>query len=99
MFSFLSSFLPVKCADFLNFKYLWSHSMNMNKNHLYLLHYMEAPGMHRPRPAPKKSIHIKLFESHLPPFTHTKNAGRHGFQGNQEAPFLDNGSRCRDGGH
>lgn len=43
--------------------------------------------------------HKALILSHLPPVTHTKHAGRHGFQGDREAPFLDNGSECRDGGH
>lgn len=49
--------------------------------------------------AHKMSIHTKLFESHLPPVTHTRHAGKHGFQGNLEAPFLDDGSGCRVGGH
>lgn len=43
--------------------------------------------------------HKALALSHLPPVTHTKHAGRHGFHGDQEAPFLDNGSECVDGGH
>lgn len=89
----------MKGADLLNSKDLRSAAMNKKKKNLCVLWYMQAPGMHRARPAHKKSIHTKLFESHLPPVTHTKHAGRHGFQGNQEAPFLDNGSRCRDGGH
>lgn len=94
-------FPPYECADLLNSKNLKSAGMKKKKKkkNLYLLCYRQAPGMHRARPAHKKSIHTKLFESHLPPVTHTKHAGRHGFQGNQEAPFLDNGSRCRDGGH
>lgn len=43
--------------------------------------------------------HKALTLSHLPPVTHTKHAGRHGFQGDREAPFLDDSSECGDGGH
>ena len=43
--------------------------------------------------------HKALSLSHLPPVTHTKHAGGHGLQDNRDAPFLDNGSECGDGGH
>lgn len=48
-----------------------------------------------------RDVHLQeaLTLSHLPPVTHTKHAGRHGFQGDREPPFLDNGSQCVCGGH
>lgn len=48
----------------------------------------------RPSIRPSVRLHKALRESHLSPVTHTKHAGRRGFQGNKEAPFLDDGSGC-----